>query len=498
MTVKKELQALLDSESLAQLENLSPALLKQSIYKITSDSREVVPGTVFVAIQGGTQDGYQFIEGALEKGALFIIGDKKLASTPTFPYLQVKNARKTLAEMAARLNDQPSHELLMIGITGTSGKTTTTYLVESILKEAGHQVGVIGTINFRYGDKIYPSTHTTPGAPELQALLKQMKTEGCTAVVMEVSSHALKQYRVAGIAFDGMVFTNLSPEHLDFHPTMEDYYRSKAMLFEELADYAHHVGKSPVGVINLEDEAGKRLFQQVKSTRSSVIQPIGFKTDPNLQVGVNGIFGTLNGISIESPLTGDFNHSNLAAAVTLTHGLGIPDEVISNGVRKLKGIPGRLERVENSLGLHIWVDYAHKPDALEKVLQTLKRLQGGGRLITVFGCGGDRDRQKRPVMGKIAVTNSDWVWITSDNPRSENPESIIQEILQGTQGHSSLSVEVDRKKAIVGAIGMSQPGDLILIAGKGHETYQIFGAQKVHFDDREIAAEACSLIIDSR
>ncbi|MEO5970204.1 MAG: UDP-N-acetylmuramoyl-L-alanyl-D-glutamate--2,6-diaminopimelate ligase [Bdellovibrionia bacterium] len=453
----------------------------QEVTGITSDSREVQPGFIFVAIQGGSQDGRQFIDTAIQRGAILILGEDDTAHVP---YIRIKDVRCALAALAAEFYGNPSLSLLIIGVTGTSGKTTTTYLLESILQAAGHHVGMIGTISFRFGAKVFPSTHTTPGPVELQRLLFQMKEEGCTAVVMEVSSHALKQKRVNSISFDGMIFTNLSPEHLDFHPDMEDYFQAKALLFSEVAKFSLGQGKVPVAAINEDDEYGRRLLTSV------TLNSQGFHVGQNFRITPGGITGTINGITIQSPMTGHFNCSNIAGAVSLAQSLGITSQVIENGVRNLSGVPGRLEGVLNDFGIHVWVDYAHKPDALEKVLKTLGALRQGSRLITVFGCGGDRDRKKRPLMGKIAVESSDLVFITSDNPRTEDPSAIIDEILGGTAGHTNFVIEVDRKQAIFKAIQNAQSGDLVLIAGKGHEDYQILGTKKIHFDDREVAAEA--------
>lgn len=396
----------------------------------------------------------------------------------------------------------------MVGVTGTSGKTTTTYLIESVLKAAGHAVGVIGTVNFRFGEKVYPSTHTTPGAVELQKLLSEMRRDGCTAVVMEVSSHALKQDRSAFIAFDGVVFTNLTPEHLDFHPDMEDYYASKKILFTEYLDVATAAGKKPVAAINIEDEYGRRLLEECRAHPVAGSRYLSFTatqgqsgdfTAQALRIDLGGIQGETQDVKIRSGLTGRFNAANILGALTVARGMGIDPAAVSRGISELAAVPGRLERVPNSRGIHVVVDYAHKPDALEKVLTTLVEVKGEQRLITVFGCGGDRDRKKRPVMGEMAVRLSDHVFVTSDNPRTEDPTSIIDEILRGAPGAKNLTVEPDRRKAIFGAIAMAKKGDLVLIAGKGHEDCQIIGdpsapsgTRKIHFDDREVATEALS------
>jgi UDP-N-acetylmuramyl-tripeptide synthetase len=415
----------------------------------------------------------------------------------SIPYIQVRDSRKALARVAAHFYGNPSHSLLMIGVTGTSGKTTTTYLIESILKAAGHEVGVIGTVNFRYGSKIFDSTHTTPAAVELQRLLSEMKFAGCTAVVMEVSSHSLKQHRTSFIAFDGMVFTNLSPEHLDFHTDMDDYFRSKSILFTDMVEYSVSVGKKPYGAVNVDDEYGTRLCKDLE-TRPYPGFSFGRFGQRYLSVSLAGIQGKVGEIEVRSALAGQFNAYNILAGLEVTRGLGIQAEAISAGIENLRLVPGRLERVPNAKGVHVFVDYAHKPDALEKVLRTLREVRGPHRLLTVFGCGGDRDRKKRPVMGKIAVELSDYVYVTSDNPRTENPEAIISEILAGIpQEFSNYRVESDRKKAIFAAIEEAKTGDLVVIAGKGHENYQIIadstvpgGTRKIHFDDREVALEA--------
>lgn len=463
---------------------------------VTSDSRKVQSGWVFVAVQGTAQDGHQFLSEVEKIHPALMVGEKEFHPSTDIPYQQVSDSRAALAELAAEFYEQPSQSMLMVGVTGTSGKTTTSYLIEAILKAAGHRVGLIGTVSIRYGDKVYPSELTTPGAVELQKILSEMKKDGCTAVVMEVSSHALKQKRTACIAFDGMVFTNLSPEHLDFHPDMEDYFQSKAILFKDYAVFSQGCGKKPVAAVNQADSYGQRLLQELRAN-SALAKIEAFEEDAELQMTVEGIQGRLRGVQIQSSLTGGFNIQNISGAVTLALALGISAESISKGIQSIPVVPGRLERVENSEGIHIWVDYAHKADALEKVIATLQQvrdLNPQSRLITVFGCGGDRDRQKRPRMGKIAAQGSDWVIVTSDNPRTEDPAAIIQEILIGMSEYKNFQVEEDRRKAIFKAIQLAKPGDLILIAGKGHEDYQVLGKEKIHFDDREVAREGVAFL----
>lgn len=500
----KTLRALLEGVPSEHYEKLCARDLALEIRNVTSDSREVRPHSLFVAVRGSARDGSQFIETAQEQGAVVIVGEGQAPENLRVPYLRVSDARQALAALAANFFGNPSHSLLMLAVTGTSGKTTTTYVLESILKACGHRVGVIGTVNFRFGERIFPSTHTTPGAVELQRLLAEMKSAGCTAVVMEVSSHALKQHRTAFIAFDGMIFTNLSPEHLDFHPDMEDYFRAKALLFTDMVATAIAAGKKPVAAINAQDEYGARLLRDLKA---KPVQGFKFKSysldAQSVQVDLSGIKGKAGAVEIDSALAGTFNAYNIFGAVTLASALGLEAEFAAEGVRSLLSVPGRLEKVPSQSGIHVFVDYAHKPDALQKVLKTLAEVKGGHRLITVFGCGGDRDRKKRPVMGRISLELSDYVWVTSDNPRTEDPLFIIEEIKSGMSDQARFEVEPDRKKAIFGAIGMAKPGDIVLIAGKGHEDYQIVadpgspgGTWKVQFDDRVVAADALAQALD--
>ena len=487
---------------------------------ITADSRKVQPGAVFVAIPGVNRDGMEFIPEALARGAKFIVSETAPAqlAKSTAEFIIVKDARLALAALAAHFYQHPSNRLILVGITGTSGKTTTSYLIESILKAAGHKTGVIGTVNFRYGDTILPATHTTPDALEVQRLLNQMQTAGCTAVVMEVSSHALAQHRVAHTAFDAVAFTNLSPEHQDFHPDMEHYFLSKAMLFNETVDFSAEQGKRPSCAINVDDLYGKRLLNELTARQAEMhasfrLLPFSAENpETPISCDLNGISGVIAGVPIESPLIGHFNSSNIAGAVALAQGLGIPTEAIQLGIRNLNLVPGRLQRIPCPPGIsnniNVFVDYAHKPDALEQVLRALRKSihskNPGTRLLTVFGCGGNRNKKKRPVMGQIAMQHSDEVWITSDNPRTEDPEMIIREVASGARGtkdDSALHLVPDRKQAITEALQAAQGGDVVLIAGKGHEDYQIIadsqapgGTRKIHLDDCEIATEVLKML----
>lgn len=465
---------------------------------VTSHSQSVRPGNLFVAVRGTLRDGHDFIDEAVSRGARAVIGERALSRPLPVPYAQVQDSRLALAEAACAYHGDPSRGMKVVAVTGTSGKTTVTFLIEAIFRAAGFRSGVLGTVSFRYdsrtGEKTLPSTHTTPGPVELQALLALMKKEGVTHVVMEVSSHALEQRRVYGIAFDAMAFTNLSPEHLDYHRDMENYFAAKSLLFTELFAHARAAGKNPVRAVNIDDTYGMRL---AAATRGEALLTFSAERDADisgrgLTQDLDGIHGQLGSLEIESPLIGGFNVSNLLTAVAVARGLGIDDAVIGRGIRALHGVPGRMERVLGSAasggkrGVHVIVDYAHKPDALKKVLTYLQPYRSQGhRLITVFGCGGDRDRSKRPVMGAIAQELSDLVVVTSDNPRNEDPDAIIREISAGI----ACQIEPDRRKAIALAIREAKPGDLILLAGKGHEDYQLVGTRKYPFDDRKVAAE---------
>lgn len=477
---------------------LPPELLKRPVTTVTADSKEVVPGSIFVAIRGERRDGHAFLFEASQRGACVLIGEAPVSPEAiSAPYLRVSDSRAALATLAAAFYEYPSHSMKVVGVTGTSGKTTSTYLIESILTAVGEKVGVVGTVNFRFGSRILPSTHTTPGPMELQKLLSEMKSLGCTAVVMEVSSHGLAQKRSADIAFDGMIFTNLSLDHLDFHKDMEDYFQAKTILFRECARYSVHAGKRPVSVSNGDTDWGRRMLQMAIPELDSSSFGLGRDCEfsgSGLNMDLSGIRGSVRGekgeIAVQSSLIGQFNAYNILGTLALAEKMGVSSYGIAQGIASLKGVPGRMESVSNNRGLYVFVDYAHKPGALENVLSTLAEMQTDRKIITVFGCGGDRDQTKRPVMGEIASRFSDHVIVTSDNPRSEDPNHIIAQIVAGMPRPEQYTVISDRKKAIFAGIAMAQKGDVVLIAGKGHEDYQIIGTQKIHFDDREIAQEA--------
>lgn len=458
------------------------------VKSVTDDSRECGPGVAFVAVAGSKADGHAFLEEATKKGCPFLVGEKSL-SLPG--YVQVPKSRHALGWMASRIHGHPSRSMRMFAITGTSGKTTCAFLLDAILREGGEKTGLVGTVQYRVGSETFPSTHTTPGIVALQSLLARMRDAGCTSVVMETSSHALEQGRVAGIAWDAMLFLNLSPEHLDYHPSMDSYFAAKRLLFTEYAKDSIAAGKKPVGVIEPSGEWAERLLEECEGNplQGFVVR----RADPRkFKVSAGGIRGDVGGIPIRSPLVGNFNGSNIAAVASLAHAVGIDARAISKGVESLHAVPGRMERVPNRRGAHVFVDYAHKPDALEKALLAVRALRDDaqqGRVLTVFGCGGDRDRSKRPKMGGIAARLSEQVFVTSDNPRTEEPASIVSEITGGMKGTKNFEVILDRKEAIRRALEEAKSGDFVLIAGKGHEDYQIIGIKKFPFDDREVAKE---------
>lgn len=454
---------------------------------ISCDSRTVREGELFVAIRGERVDGHKFVGDALAKGASALLVESPPDGAHV-PWARVRSTREALGVVSSRFYGEPSKRLKAVGVTGTNGKTTTTYLLEAILTTWGKQVGVIGTVNYRYHGYSKEALNTTPSSLELQGLLKEMADRGVTHVVMEVSSHALVQRRLKGCHLDVGVFLNLSPEHLDYHKTMEDYLEAKALLFREVLKESQ---KTPWAIYNADDArvrgVGDELMGLDKLTfgREGDIRPLEAKGGP---FGLEAVLKTPWGpVKVKSPLLGEHNLYNIMAAVATVLVLGVEQEAIEEGIRRLKGVPGRLEKVSDRP--MVVVDYAHTPDALAKVLDALRPL-AKGRVIVVFGCGGDRDRTKRPVMGRIASEKASLVVLTSDNPRGEDPMAIIREIEAGLVPGCDYLVIPDRKEAIREAIRRATPDDLVLIAGKGHETYQIIGERRLPFDDREEARKA--------
>jgi len=464
-------------------------------------SQEVVPGGIFVALKGLRTDGHHFVDAAISRGARVIVTAQEPGSWPGVTVVKVPEARLALANLSAAFYDHPSRELVLVGITGTNGKTSTTYLLEAILAAAGHQVGVVGTVNYRVGRHTWPAPVTTPESLDLQRLLRDMRVRGVSHVALEVSSHALDLRRVDGATFAAGVFTNLSQDHLDYHLNLDDYFAAKARLFREILVN----GAAPHGlaVINLDDPRGAELAAQVTApTLTYGCQPLSqvrplfsrFRHD-GLEVRLTSPAGEME---INSRLVGPFNLANILAAAATALGLGVSPEEVASGVAALEGVPGRLERFGPKEGPSIFVDYAHTPAALAQALAALKTLHFT-RLLTVFGCGGDRDRTKRPLMGAAAAAASHLVVVTSDNPRTEDPLAIITQIEPGLKisglprltaaaarrGERGYLVVPDRREAIRLAVDLAGPGEAVLVAGKGHENYQIWGQERRHFDDRE-------------
>jgi len=459
---------------------------------LSSNSKTIAPGNLFVAKKGLRVDGSQFIGEAISAGASAILTD---LYNPFLPanIAQVIVAKDKISDIEAKLAASyyhfPSKELFLVGVTGTNGKTTTTYLIRHLLSTVEHPCGLIGTIEWVLGAKIQPSSYTTPDIITNQRSLREMVNGGCLSAAMEVSSHALDQKRAEGLEFDVAIFTNLTQDHLDYHKTMEEYALAKAKLFSMLSE-------DSVALFNLDSPAWTLMGKNCKARKMTY--GMAAAADLRAEEIVLSDKGTCfqlhylgSRIAISSVLIGNFNVYNLLAAIGAALVYGLSLEEIQAKLANFLQVPGRLERVENRRGLSIFVDYAHTDDALENVLKTLLELKPG-RLLCVFGCGGDRDRMKRHKMGHIATSLADFSLITSDNPRGEDPHAIIQDILQGCNDPSRYLVESDRKAAIERAIGMLKPGDLLLIAGKGHERHQIIGARQSAFDDREIAQRLLS------
>ncbi len=480
-----------------------PAL---EIAGIAYDSRRVRPGDLFVAIRGHHADGHGFIEKAVENGGVAVAAETFSGLEAKVATLLVPDSRRALSKLALAFYANPFKNITLVGITGTNGKTTTTYLLESMVKAAGGKPGVLGTVNYRFSEKKIPAPVTTPESLDLIRLSREMVDDGVTHIVMEVSSHALDQGRTQDCPFNAAVFTNLSRDHLDYHKTMDEYFAAKSRLFKELQ--ADQSGRRPSAVINLDDPRGKDL---VAMTGAAVFT---YGLGKECQVSADAIQMDRNGLKfrlrtpagervVRSPLIGDFNVYNILAATGAGIALSLPIEAVVQGIEALKSVPGRLERVENRKGLTLVVDYSHTPDALLKAMKSLKPYVKD-RLITVFGCGGDRDRGKRYEMGRLAGEHSDVAFITSDNPRSEDPLSIVKEIEKGMLdsglkkgGENTLPgrgyfLEVDRRQAIQKAVAMAKESDVVLIAGKGHEDYQIIGSVRRPFSDQEVAARAAS------
>ncbi|AGY57664.1 UDP-N-acetylmuramoyl-L-alanyl-D-glutamate--2,6-diaminopimelate ligase [Gloeobacter kilaueensis] len=455
---------------------------------LTTDSRQVQPGDLFIGLPGTRVDGSYFWAQAVTAGAVGLVLSESARGVDEalVPVIRVADVIKTCAQLAAAFYDFPASKLTLVGVTGTNGKTTTTHLIEHLLSWQA-KTGLVGTLYGRWPGQKVEARHTTPFALEIQHLLAQMVAADCRYAVMEVSSHALAQQRVAGCKFAAAVFTNLTQDHLDFHPDMESYFQAKAALFSR----EYRTGRA---ILNIDDPWGARLAALNQNVWTYSLKPGADLYPLDVVFTPEGIRGTLvtpiGRAPFVSPLVGQFNLANLLAAVGAVLSLGLDLEAVAADLAHFGGVPGRMERVSGSGDeITVIVDYAHTPDGLRKLLEATRPFVRG-RLICIFGCGGDRDRTKRPQMGRIAAELSDWPVVTSDNPRTENPEAIVHDILAGIPVGVSPTVEVDRRRAIHRILQQARSGDCVVIAGKGHEDYQILGTTKIHFDDREEARAA--------
>ncbi len=464
---------------------------------IEHDSRKAETGTLFVCIKGVHVDGHKFISQAVNAGAKAILTTRETVEVPAgVAILRVPDLNKALDTIVPYFHDYPARSMRIIGITGTNGKTTTSYITRAILRAAGYRVGLIGTIQIMIEDEVYPIHNTTPDVVELQHTLAIMRDQGMDYVVMEVSSHALDQDRVAGIEFDTAVFTNLTQDHLDYHKTLENYMLAKAKLFDKVSEAGVMNGKT--AVVNIDDAAGKVMLEHAKCRH--ITYAIDKKADLRataINVLASGANFTLNNeafgkMPLKLHITGIFNVYNVMSAVGAALAENIESAVIAKVLQEFTSVPGRFELVKAGQDFSIIVDYAHTPDGVENVLKTARKI-AKKKIIAVFGCGGDRDRTKRPIMGRLAAELADVVIATSDNPRSEDPEFILNEVEIGVKekiGNKQHEKIVDRRQAIFRAVALAQTDDIVVILGKGHENYQILKDKTIHFDDKEVAREA--------
>ena len=465
---------------------------ERHILQVANDSRKVQPGALFVAIHGEATDGNLYAEAAAERGAVAVVSE-----TPApvdwpreIPWIQVNEARKALAMAAANFYKQPAKALTLVGVTGTNGKTTTTSLIDSIVRASGAKTGLFGTIAYRTPRGEHPAPNTTPESVDLQSFFAEIRDAGGSYATMEASSHALAMDRLWGCHFAVAVFTNLTRDHIDYHKTFENYFAAKRRLFEGTG-----AGAPDVAVVNTDDEWGKKLVGLGKETLTYGLQNGADLRVKKFQLSIGGLNFTAQtpkgAMQVESALVGRINVYNILAAIGTGIGLGLSNEVIEAGIRNLKAVAGRFQRIDQGQPFLVVVDYAHTDDALENLIRTARELNSKGRIITLFGCGGSRDRTKRPIMGETSGRLSDLSILTSDNPRQEDPLKIISDIVVGMQkSGGKYMIEPDRAKAIHLAIEEARPGDIVLLAGKGHEDYQIFADHTVHFDDREEARKA--------
>ncbi|HWN22073.1 MAG TPA: UDP-N-acetylmuramoyl-L-alanyl-D-glutamate--2,6-diaminopimelate ligase [Gaiellaceae bacterium] len=477
-----------------ELERLIAALAPETVLgrepvevrELAYDARAVTPGAAFFCVPGEHADGHDFAAQAVENGAVALVVERplELPVHQAVPQLVVDDARGAMAIAADVFFGEPTKELVVAGVTGTNGKTTTAYLLWSILDAAGQRPGLLGTVESRVGGEVRPVVRTTPEAIDLQRTFREMLDAGDRSVALEASSHASTLRRLDRVRFDALVFTNLTQDHLDFHGTMEDYYAAKRRLFTGAAP--------PPAAVNVGDELGRQLADELAETRRAPLVTFGFADDAEIRPEGLALDGSgarfrAGGIDLTTTLRGRFNVENVLGAVAAAQLLDVDDEEIAAGVAALAGVPGRFEAVDEGQPFTVLVDYAHTPDSLDNVLRSARDLTDG-RLLVVFGAGGDRDRGKRPLMGKVAADLADLVVVTSDNPRTEAPLAIIQDVLQGTG--TEVEIDPDRRSAIRRALSLAQSGDVVVIAGKGHEQGQEIGSEKLPFDDREVAREA--------
>jgi UDP-N-acetylmuramoyl-L-alanyl-D-glutamate--2,6-diaminopimelate ligase len=468
-----------------------PGAADVEISGLAYDNRAVEAGTLFFCVPGFTRDGHEFAADAVARGAAALVVDHPLADPALgdVPQVLVPDVRVAMAPAAAAFHRDPTRELRTVGITGTNGKTTSAYLIRSLLEAAGHPTGLLGTVSSVVGGAESPTVRTTPEAIDLQATFSAMRAAGDTHCVMEVSSHALQLHRADAIQWAAALFTNLTQDHLDFHPTMEEYFQAKRLLFAH-ADHQH-----ATLVFNIDDGYGERLDEEFPhATTIAIDHPAADLRATDVSFGLTSSTFALDGRTLSVPLPGRFNVLNALGAIAIARSLGVDDDTIAKALPSATRVPGRMQPVEAGQDFAVLVDYAHTPDSLQNVLRAARALVAGrgGRVLVVFGAGGDRDRGKRPMMGAVAAADADQLYVTSDNPRSEDPEAILHEIVAGiSAGRTGVRVLVDRRAAIAAAIGAAQPGDVVLIAGKGHEQGQEFaGGVKLPFDDVTEAEES--------
>lgn len=490
MKTLKDIISTLDAQELQGDQNVS-------IQDITADSRAVKPNSLFIALDGATVDGHNYIDKAVAAGTVAVIVSKPVTVPDDVCVITVSDTRQAMMVCVPYFFDYPANRMRMVGVTGTNGKTTTTHMIRHILKAQGHKVGVIGTVHIMIGDTSYPIHNTTPDVVDLQHILYQMVQENVEYCVMEVSSHALALGRVSGVEFDTAVFTNLTQDHLDFHKTFENYLAAKCKLFEQVSA-SDQVKDNKGAVINIDDSYGHRVME--KTTAPTITYSTlgkGTLNASDVHMSTKNSQYTVNYKGESYPVsmntTGLFNVYNTLAAIGACLQEGISMEAIDTALKTFSSVPGRFELIEEGQDFAVVVDYAHTPDGLQNILETAKAIKEN-RIIIVFGCGGDRDATKRPIMGRIAAEYGDKIYVTSDNPRTEDPVQIVKDVEVGVKealrDGTSYEVIVDRREAINHAIHDAKAGDIVIIAGKGHENYQILKNETIHFDDREEARKA--------